>query len=86
MPRASPNNNPAQLNQTLLRQLAQWNEEVQTALPEARSLSVADILRWNGVLESAALPADALHAAVLESDAAGDCASLPQRARARARS
>lgn len=58
--------NPSQLNQKLLRQLAQWNDEVQTVLPEARSLSVADILRWNGVLESAALPAEALHAAVLE--------------------
>ncbi|HMC12913.1 MAG TPA: YicC/YloC family endoribonuclease [Gallionellaceae bacterium] len=58
--------NPAQLNQALLRQLAQWNDEVQAVLPEARSLSVADILRWNGVLENSALPADALHSAVLE--------------------
>ena len=58
--------NPAQLNPTLLRQLAQWNDEVQAVLPEARSLSVADILRWNGVLESAALPAEALQSAVPE--------------------
>ena len=58
--------NPARLNLALVRQLAQWNDEVQAALPEARSLSVADILRWQGVLESAALPADALHTAVLE--------------------
>jgi uncharacterized protein (TIGR00255 family) len=58
--------NPAQLNQALLRQLAQWNGEVQAVLPEARSLSVADILRWNGVLESAALPADELQATVLK--------------------
>jgi len=58
--------NPAQLNPTLLRQLAQWNDEVQAVLPEARSLSVADILRWSGVLESAALPAAALQTAVPE--------------------
>jgi uncharacterized protein (TIGR00255 family) len=59
-------NNPAKLNLALVRQLAQWNEEVKAAMPEARSLAVADILRWNGVLESAALPADALQAAVQE--------------------
>ncbi len=58
--------NPAKLNLALVRQLALWNEEVKTAMPDVRSLSVADILRWNGVLESAALPADALHAAVQE--------------------
>lgn len=59
-------NNPAKLNLALVRQLTRWNEEVKAAMPEARSLSVADILRWNGVLESAALPADALQAAVQE--------------------
>ncbi len=58
--------NPARLNQVLLRQLAQWSDEVQTALPEARSLSVADVLRWNGMLESATLTADALRTTVLE--------------------
>ncbi len=58
--------NPARLNQALIRQLAQWSDEVQTALPEARSLSVADVLRWNGVLESATLAADALRTTVLE--------------------
>jgi uncharacterized protein (TIGR00255 family) len=58
--------NPARLNTVLLDQLAAWNEEVQAVLPEARSLGVADILRWNGMLESAALPADALSTAVLE--------------------
>jgi len=62
----SSERNPAQINLALLRQLAQWNGEVQAVLPGARSLSVADILRWNGVLESAALPADALQATVLE--------------------
>jgi len=58
--------NPAQLNRALLKQLAQWNDEVQTVLPEARSLGVADVLRWNGVLESAAVSGDALRETVLE--------------------
>jgi uncharacterized protein (TIGR00255 family) len=62
----SSGQNPAQLNLALMRQLAQWNDEVQGVLPEARSLSVADILRWNGVLQSAAFSAESSHTAVLE--------------------
>lgn len=58
--------NPAQLNQAVLRQLAQWNNEVRVALPEARHLSVADILHWNGVLQGDALSADTLRATALE--------------------
>ncbi|MBI1174886.1 MAG: YicC family protein [Sideroxydans sp.] len=58
--------NPARLNQALLRQLAQWNDEVQAVLPESRSLSVADILRWNGVLESASVSGEALRTAALQ--------------------
>lgn len=58
--------NPAQLNRALLKQLAQWNDEVQAVLPEARSLSVADILRWNGVLESAAVSGETLRATALQ--------------------
>ncbi|MBI5430558.1 MAG: YicC family protein [Nitrosomonadales bacterium] len=46
------------LNRDLLQQLAAWNREVQAALPDARSLSVADILRWNGVLETPSASAD----------------------------
>ena len=58
--------NPAQLNQVLLRQLAQWNDEVRAVLPDARGLGVADVLRWNGVLQSATLSADTLRNTVLE--------------------
>ena len=58
--------NPARLNQALLRQLAQWSDEVRAVLPEARGLGVADVLRWNSMLESATLAADILHATVLE--------------------
>ena len=58
--------NPAQLNLALLRQLAQWSSEVQAVLPDARGLGVADVLRWNGVLQSPTLSADTLRATVLE--------------------
>lgn len=57
---------PAQLNHDLLRQLARWSSEVQAILPGASGMSVADALRWNGVLESAALPTDTLSATALE--------------------
>jgi uncharacterized protein (TIGR00255 family) len=58
--------NPAQLNRALLRQLAQWSGEVQAVLPDARGLSVADALRWDGVLQSATMSADTLRATVQE--------------------
>ncbi len=58
--------NPSKLNQALLRQLAQWSGEVQVVMPEARDLSVADVLRWNGMMESASVTADTLQATVLE--------------------
>ncbi|MDP1997948.1 MAG: YicC/YloC family endoribonuclease [Gallionella sp.] len=55
----------ATLNRGLLQQLAVWNKEVQAVLPDARSLGVADVLRWNGVLETPAASADELRAALL---------------------
>lgn len=48
------------LNRNLLLQLAAWSREVQTALPDAPTLSVADVLRWNGMLETPAASADEL--------------------------
>ncbi len=56
----------AALNRDLLLQLAEWNKEVQDTLPEARSLSVADVLRWNGVLETPGASADELRASLLD--------------------
>ena len=56
----------AVLNHGLLQQLAAWSKEVQDALPDARSLSVADVLRWNGMLEAASASADELRAALLD--------------------
>ena len=58
--------NGTALNHGLLQQLAAWNKEVQAALPEARTLNVADVLRWNGILETPAVSADELRAVLLE--------------------
>ncbi len=57
---------PARVNHELLQQLAQWSSEIHAIMPDARSLSVADVLRWNGMLESATLPAETLSATILE--------------------
>ena len=54
------------LNRDLLQQLAAWNKEVQDVLPDARSLGVADVLRWNGMLETPSASADELRAALME--------------------
>lgn len=56
----------AALNRDLLQQLAAWNQEVRAALPDAGSLSVADVLRWNGVLETPSASADELRATLLD--------------------
>jgi uncharacterized protein (TIGR00255 family) len=51
---------PAQLNPAMLQQLAAWSTRVREEIPNAPELTVADVLRWSGVLESASLSADAL--------------------------
>ena len=56
----------ATLNRDLLLQLAEWNKGVQATLPDARSLNVADVLRWNGVLETPTASADELRATLLD--------------------
>jgi uncharacterized protein (TIGR00255 family) len=63
---ARSSQNSAALNRDLLQQLAAWNKEIQTALPDARSLNVADVLRWNGVLETPTASVDELRATLLE--------------------
>ncbi|MFZ5522899.1 MAG: YicC/YloC family endoribonuclease [Pseudomonadota bacterium] len=47
-----PAQNKPALNRDLLQQLAAWNLEVRAALPDAGSLTVADVLHWNGMLET----------------------------------
>ena len=56
----------ATLNHTLLLQLAGWNSEVQATLPEARTLSVAEVLNWSGILETPTASADELRTTLLE--------------------
>jgi uncharacterized protein (TIGR00255 family) len=72
---------PARLNQDMVQQLASWSIQVREALPEARELSVADVLRWTGVLESPALSAETLHATLhsLLKQALRDFAAARQR-------
>lgn len=53
--------NPAQVNPALVHQLALWSTQVRKVLPDARELSVADVLHWDGVLESAPTSAEALY-------------------------
>jgi uncharacterized protein (TIGR00255 family) len=73
--------NPAHLNPLLLRQLVQWSEQIRNVLPDARELGVADVLGWKGMLESAALPAETLHATLqsLLQQALADFAAARQR-------
>ncbi len=48
------------LDETLLARLAELDEKVRVALPEAQSLRVTDVLRWPGMLGSDDLPVEIL--------------------------
>jgi len=52
------------INTDMMKQLALWSKEVKGMIPDVRSLSVADILRWNGVLEVPRLSAEELRASL----------------------
>lgn len=56
----------AQLNPALLAQLAAWSQQVQNVLPHAASLSVADVLHWNGILSSSTDHPDELRVTLFE--------------------
>jgi uncharacterized protein (TIGR00255 family) len=72
---------PARLNPTMLQQLALWSSQIREMLPDAGELSVNDVLRWNGVLESPALSATTLHSSLqaLLGKALQDFAAARQR-------
>ena len=53
---------PARLNRTILDQLQALAGEVQSAVPSARALSTADILRWPGLIESDTLDTELMRA------------------------
>jgi len=54
------------LNEPLLQKLASWNNGVQAIIPNASSLSVAEVLRWNGMLEAPIAPDDRLGKALMD--------------------
>jgi uncharacterized protein (TIGR00255 family) len=53
------------LNPAILERLANWQSDVLQRLPESAHLSVNDILRWPGMVQTAALSQDALNDAAL---------------------
>ncbi len=54
------------LNDELLQQLLVWNKQVQALFPAALSLSVADVLRWSGMLKTPTASAEDLRATLLD--------------------
>jgi uncharacterized protein (TIGR00255 family) len=54
------------LNAGMLARLSAWSAQVADAFPQARPLSVSDVLHWPGVIDAPQLDADALRRAVLE--------------------
>ena len=48
------------LEETLLARLAELDDKVRVAVPDAQSLRVVDVLRWPGMLGSDTLPVDIL--------------------------
>lgn len=56
---------PARLNQSLLQQLVLWNDEVKVLFPNALDLSVAEVLKWDGIFINDALPDNLLHSHVI---------------------
>ena len=57
--------NPQQLNTGLLQKLHDLDRSVKSTLPEAQSLSVADILNWPGMLGSSNVPIAGLHETIM---------------------
>ena len=53
------------LNPAILERLAQWQDDVLERLPGAAPLSVNEVLRWPGAVQTAALSQDALNEATL---------------------
>ncbi len=54
------------LNPAILERLATWQKEVLQRLPDSIHLSVSDILRWPGMVQTAPLSLDALNDAALD--------------------
>ena len=72
---------PQHINANLLQKLLELDRAVRVALPDARGLEVADILRWPGILGADSPPAESLGESCMELL----CAALDEFAAARAR-
>lgn len=57
---------PQKINDQLLNKLQELNNTVKSVLPDARSLTVADILRWPGILRSDTISTTELHESCME--------------------
>ncbi|SDY74759.1 YicC/YloC family endoribonuclease [Nitrosomonas sp. Nm58] len=57
---------PQKFNEQLLNKLLELNNAVKSALSDAKSLTVADILRWPGILSSDTLSTTVLHESCME--------------------
>ncbi len=64
--RASAGDAAAALNTKLLRDLATLGRVVRETLPQCAELSVADVLRWPGMLDSASVSSELLQADLLK--------------------
>jgi uncharacterized protein (TIGR00255 family) len=69
------------LNPAILERLSSWQADVLQRLPSSAPLSVNDILRWPGAVQTAALPQEALNEATL----AGARATLDELVESRQR-
>tara|TARA_B100000686_G_scaffold291871_1_gene320177 strand:+ start:1387 stop:2241 length:855 start_codon:yes stop_codon:yes gene_type:complete len=58
--RLSDKEDEQKINIELLQELLELNNTIRTALPDARNLSVADIIRWPNMLKTEILPTDDL--------------------------
>ncbi len=56
---------PLAINATLAQQLVQLGHTVQELSPDSAALSVADILRWPGIMEAEGVPQEALQEAAV---------------------
>lgn len=54
------------LNAEVLERLADWSRQVREVMPQARDLSVGEVLRWEGVLDNPSASAEELRQAVRE--------------------
>ena len=62
----TPGRKSAEIDESLLKSLVELNSRVRAALPQARDLSAADVLRWPGMLGADTVDVEALRSACQE--------------------